>query len=559
MSEGDLLDSLWQLLTSKRETGAVQFQFAIATVALLLGVFAWRSIAPRLLDPTRPPTWLAWGRRALRGALVIAALCTSLQYFYGQRNDGQWLHRWDVYHQVFGAKYFAELGYFRTYECTWEIDQQSAKHFSNVEYMRDIATLEVRKVEDVVGERDCEQLFTPERREQFVGDIEAMWALEGQGMWKTLFGDKGFNGTPFHAWTLAQLLRGNDLDYWSLIALASIDVLLMLMAFGVVARVWDIETAAIAALFWAANFPNNFGHMGGSLLRFDYIAMLIFALAAMKRDRWALAGVCVAWASMVRAFPAVFAIGLAIKAGAELIATRQLPREYARFFLAYGAAILVMFGLSLTLTHGIDHWFEWIANIRTHTEHTRGFRVGFKHMFMLDGSLSDESRFVGWAAKTERFEPRAGWYWLAVLLLLAPLLLAVRKLDAVTFTALFATGGFLLFTIATRYYYAMMVLPILIDRPLLRDRKHLLLTALLVATATVLHALREVNPHVPFLYNTACTAVFTAWFVIVGVLLWLDPKLRDPKPNDSDQPGSSTSRRSGIANVNGESAVPIRR
>jgi hypothetical protein len=304
-------------------------------------------------------------------------------------------------------------------------------------------------------------------------------------------------------------------------------VLLLLAALVVVARVWDIETAAIAALFWAANYPNNFGYMGGSLLRFDYVAMLIFALAAMKRDRWALAGVCVAWATMVRAFPGVFVIGLAIKAGADWAATRKLPREYLRFFVAAGAATLVMFLLSLTLAHGIDHWFEWVANIRTHTEHTRGFRVGFKHMFMLDGSLSDTAGFVGWEGKTANFQPRAAWFWFTVLILLAPLLLAVRKLDAVTFAALFATGGFMLFMVATRYYYAMMVLGILIDRPLMRDRKHLLLTALLVASAAILHALREVVPHVPFQFNTACTAVFTAWFVIVGALLWLDPELRD--------------------------------
>ncbi len=524
-----MLDSLWQLLSARDQTKIVQFWFALASVALLLGLFTWRSLGPRLreLSPKLPPNCLVWGRRALRGALVIAALCSSLQYFYGQRNDGQWLHRWDVYHQVFGAKYFAELGYFRTYECTYELDRAHAKHFAKVEQMRDIRSLRVAKVAEVIGEPDCAELFTPERREQFVADIEAMWALEGHGMWKSLFGDKGFNGTPFHAWVLTQLLRGNALDYWSLVALALIDVVLLVAAFGLVARVWDVETAAIAGLFFAANFPNHFGYMGGSLLRFDYIAMLIFALAAMKRERWALAGVCVAWATMVRAFPGVFALGLALKAGADLIATRKLPREYLRFFVAYAAAMLIMFGLSLTLAHGFDHWLEWIANIRAHTEHTRGFRVGFKHMFMLDGSLADDANFVGWVGKTAHYRPRAPWFWLAVVLLLAPLLIAARRLDAVSFAALFACGGFLLLMSATRYYYAMMVLPILIDRPLLRDRKHLLMCALLFATAAILHALAEVNPHVPFLYNTACSALFTAWFVIVGALLWLDPELRD--------------------------------
>jgi len=523
--EPNLLDRALPTLTDQAQIFDVRLTIALVMLGLFLVALAWRSLggfAAKLDARTR-----ARANLALTTALVVAALASSINYFYAERNNGVWLHRWDAFHTVMGGKYFDELGYFDLYLCANAIDQQGPRRLRGVDEIRDLRTQKIVPAQQLLAGNDCAERFTPARLEQFRHDLDQFTEFSNPGMWKDLFKDKGFNGTPFHAWVLTQLLRGNALDYWSLVALALIDVVLLVAAFGLVARVWDVETAAIAGLFFAANFPNHFGYMGGSLLRFDYIAMLIFALAAMKRERWALAGVCVAWATMVRAFPGVFALGLALKAGADLIATRKLPREYLRFFVAYAAAMLIMFGLSLTLAHGFDHWLEWIANIRAHTEHTRGFRVGFKHMFMLDGSLADDANFVGWVGKTAHYRPRTPWFWLAVVLLLAPLLIAARRLDAVSFAALFACGGFLLLMSATRYYYAMMVLPILIDRPLLRDRKHLLMCALLFATAAILHALAEVNPHVPFLYNTACSALFTAWFVIVGALLWLDPELRD--------------------------------
>ncbi len=530
------MDALVRLLTDRHETATVQFTLAVATIALLLAAVAWRTILRKPIAAA----WLKHAERALTGALVLVALCSCLQYFYGQRNDPNkdehgWLHRWDIYHQVFGAKYLPELGYFRTYECTWELDAEHERHFSKVKQMRDIRTLRVGPVREIAGERDCAELFTPERKAEFLADIDAMWDLGLHWMWPKLFGDKGFNGPPFHAFVVGKLVTISGLDRAGLTWVAAIDVILMLAAFAVIAWVWDLRTAAIAAIFFAANFPNRFNYMGGSILRFDYIAMLIFALAAMKRDRFGLAGVCVAWATMSRAFPAIFVVGLGVKAASELLITRKLPREYLRFFVGFGVAGAVMFGLSLTLDHGLHNWVEWWNNIETHTAHTRGFRVGFKHMFMLDGSLAADQGFVGWAKKTAHYQPRAPWFYLSILILLAPLLIAVRKLDAVTFTALFATAGFLLLTIATRYYYAMMVLPILIDRDMFRDRKHMIQVALLLLTAAVLTKIAEVNPHIAFHYNTACTAVFTGYWMLVGAMLWMDPWLRDR----TTLPGSS--------------------
>lgn len=532
--EASVFGKIWLLISTRGHSNEVQFAFAVGTLAFLLVAVAWRTLLlyqRRSSDVQAPKRWLRWGDRMITAALLVAALCSATQYFYGSRNNKTWLHTWDIYHQVIGTKYFKELGYFRIYECTWEIDEMNSGHFKRVPKMRDIETLKTPPTAEVVGERDCAELFTPERLEQFAKDIEDFHTLGGHGMWNKLFTDKGFNGTPFHAWTLSRLTADVPIVWDEFIWLGLLDVFLLVLAFAAIAWAWDLKTAAIVVLFFCANFPNRYIHMGGSILRFDYIAMLIFALVAMKKDRFGIAGACVAWATAERAFPAIFAVGLGFKAGVELLATRKLRPEYLKFGLGFVITGLILFGLSLTLcdsfSDGIGAWRQWYGNISVHTEHTRGFRAGFKHMFMMDGNLTDKHRFVGWSKKTALFEPREHFFQLAMLLLFAPLLLAVRKLDAVTFSALFTGLGFFCLMVATRYYFSMMVLLLLVDRRLFEDRKQLLLAALLFLTAAWLSKLAMITSNIPLHYNTATSAAFAGYFVILGALLWIDPWLRD--------------------------------
>src|SRR6185295_19135673 len=125
---------------------------------------------------------------------------------YGSRHGSSWLHRWDLYHQIIGTKYFHELGYFRIYECTLEIDNQNSKHFAKVPELRQIETLKILPTAEAVGELDCADLFTEARLAQFTADIDAFYELGGKGQWNKLFTDKGFNGTPFHGWVVSSLV-----------------------------------------------------------------------------------------------------------------------------------------------------------------------------------------------------------------------------------------------------------------------------------------------------------------------------------------------------------------
>ena len=532
--DASVFGKIWLMVTTRGQNNEIQFAFAIGTLALLLAAVAWRTLRlhrARATDPETPNKWLAGADKLVSAALLVAALLSATQYFYGSKNNKTWLHTYDIYHQVLGTRYFAELGYFKLYECTWEIDEANSRHFKRVKKMRDIRTLKVPPIEKVIGERDCAELFTDERRAQFAQEIDDFYDLGGHNMWETLFGDKGFNGTPFHAWILSRVTDGVPIVWDELIWLGLLDVWLMLLAFAAIAWAWDVKTAAIAVLFFCANFPNRFIHMGGSILRFDYIAMLIFALVAMKKGRFGIAGACVAWATAERVFPAIFAVGLGFKAGVDLLATRKLDKHYLRFGIGFVGAGLVLFLCSLTLTHsfseGIDAWIDWWNNMKVHTQHTRGFRVGFKHMFMMDGNVTDKNGFVGWSKKTDNFHTRDHFFYLTILVLLAPLLLAVRKLDAVTFAALFAAVGFFFLTVATRYYYSMMVLFLLVDRKLFDDRKQLLSAALLFLTAAWLAKIQDHTESVPFHYNTATSAAFAGYWVILSAMLWIDPWLRD--------------------------------
>lgn len=535
--DADLFEKIWLWISTHGQSNYVQFTFAVGVIALLLAAVAWRTLIlhrRNRTDPETPNRFRRWADRMITAALLIAALCSATQYFYGSRNGRSWLHTWDLYHQVIGSKYFSELGYFKIYECTWEIDEINSGHFKNVPKMRDIETLRVPPIEEVIGERDCVDRFDdPARLEQFAKDIDDFYVLASatSSMWNKLFTDKGFNGTPFHAWILGQVTADVEIVSDEYVWLGLLDVWLMLLAFAGIAWAWDLKTASIAALFFFANFPNRFFHMGGSILRFDYIATLIFALIAMKKDRFGIAGVCVAWATAERAFPGIFAAGLAFKAGVELVATRKLRREYLNFGLGFAGAGLILFGLSLSLgdsiSAGIDNWRAWLHNMMVHTEHTRGFRVGFKHMFMMDGNVTDRNHFVGWSKKTAFFHTREYFYYLTLAVLFAPLMLAVRKLDAVTFAALFAAMGFFMLTVATRYYYSMMVLFILVDRDLFKDRKQLLLVSLLFLTGAWLTKIQMTTGSIAFHYNTATSAAFAGFVVILGAMLWIDPWLRD--------------------------------
>ncbi|MFV8751410.1 hypothetical protein ACNOYE_12770 [Nannocystaceae bacterium ST9] len=522
-------------LTDQAEIFDVRLDIALAMLGLFLVALVWRSWRgdkPQLDELTTKRANLA-----LTIALVVAALASSLNYFYAERNNGVWLHRWDAFHTVIGAKYFDELGYFDLYECAYAIDQQGPRHFRAVGEIRDLRNRDMVPHAELIADNDCVERFTPERLEQFRHDLDEFGKFSNTGMWKDLFKDKGFNGTPFYLWVTKTLVSRVDVGLESIRRLAYVDVVLMALAFLAVGRAFGVRVAAIVAIYFCVDFPNRFEHMGGSILRFDYVAALLIGFSAIKRERWALAGVLFAWATMVRVFPGVFVAGLALKLALDWRETRQLRPEHRRFATYFAGACGLMLVISLIgLEGGFANYLTWAEDMKIHTQTSAAYRVGFRHMFMLEGNLSSAEGFVGYGTKAKSFAAIESWYWLTVAVLIAPLIASARRLDTITFACLFGVFGFFLFTIATRYYYSVLCLLLLVDRDLLKDRYAIGLAALLFAGSAINFAYWQLNDYAAFMYNHVIGVELTLTIVVVGFWLIFDPGLRDRGVESAPEP-----------------------
>ena len=300
----------------------------------------------------------------------------------------------------------------------------------------------------------------------------------------------------------------------------------MVVAFGVVGWAFGARTAALLAILFCVFFPNRYVHMGGSILRFDYVATLLIGFSALKKDKWGLAGAMFAWATMVRVFPAIFAVGVGLKIASDAFVGRKLELrpEHKQFFIWFGGGLLVLFIISLVGLHGgFENWRMWAEDMRVHNARSASYRIGFKHLFMLDGELTSTDYNV----KQANFVARQNYYWIATAVLLAPLFLAVRRLDTISFAVIFGVFAFFLLSIATRYYWGVIALMFLVDRDLLSNRFMLILGAFLFAAAGFDFFYFELNDSDPLMYNIIIGIELTTMIVLVGSWMLFNPSLLD--------------------------------
>ena len=99
------------------------------------------------------------------------------------------------------------------------------------------------------------------------------------GRWADSQKDHGYNGTPW--WSIGGSLLANaigPLTDFKLEMLARIDQVLIVAAFGFIWWAFGLEIFAVAASFFAVNFPSRFYWNGGAFLRYDYLAFAIIGI-----------------------------------------------------------------------------------------------------------------------------------------------------------------------------------------------------------------------------------------------------------------------------------------
>jgi hypothetical protein len=417
--------------------------------------------------------WVWVPTRWRRPALALLVLVSVVNY--SRWGFDAWTRRIDAYdlmHYYVNAKYIDELGYLDLYPAMMLVDAEHGGPFFPAarSYMaQDESGHHYAPTQHGVarGKVVRQERFTPERWAAFEHDVLTLQRDYGcrdrdrkkrcirelsDELWLQLVTDHGFNGTP--AWTLIAEPIANVVPVEALKALGYLDVALLAVGLGAVGWAYGGETGLFALLFVAVTYSARWPYVSWVFLRYDWVAALLIATAALKRPggRWgaAVAGAMAGWASVVRLFPAMWMWG-PLWRGLWGLWERQLRRHLLVMAAAFFVAVGVLQGAA-TARYGTDRVAEHFENMLDHNsaEQLSSRRIGLAMAlatepwkgFEAELAISPETRLLVDEQSTVR-------YTLAAALAVALGLALRRRSD----DEAFAWGFFPFFLITTASYY----------------------------------------------------------------------------------------------------------
>lgn len=419
----------------------------------------------------RPNHLKKWRDRALAVLGVVAALTyVNLGFFH----FGNYLHNWEWFHYFTGSKYFRELGYFELYECASLADAEDGL-LRRVELRKitNLRTNVLEKSDDVLAHPErCKASFTPERWQAFKKDVAFFRSREASNpkRWDDTMTDHGYNATP--VWNVAGSLLSNlapaSLPF--IVGLSLLDLAYYLGMIGVIWWAFGWRTSAVALLVFATNFPSRFYWTGGAFLRWDWIFYSVASVACLKKEKYLLGGMAIAYATMLRIFPGLLLAGPLLAFGYTLWKERRLDRRWVRFAAGGALAVALLFPISLAVSGGIGAYKQFVQNTIKHKETPLTNYMGLRTVmayrpkevgrYMRDDKLTDP--WQKWkTARLRAFQNAKPAYALVVLAFLALLLAAVKRAEpwvAAAAGAMFIAVGVEL----TSYYYAFLVVVVLL-------------------------------------------------------------------------------------------------
>ncbi|MGD8895014.1 MAG: hypothetical protein PVJ73_03165 [Acidobacteriota bacterium] len=444
---------LWPALSPSRLAAVYE-----ALAALLMLVVAWGLLARRSTPRPRE-------ERVRRGAFFALAFVSLMAWPYlFNFHFPRFVHASEMFHYYMGAKYLPELGYTRLYACTLVVDAEDGVDLTDrvVRDLRD--NRRVPAASQLERSAECHARFTARRWEAFRHDTAFFRNAMGEHGWFRARDDHGFNATP--AWAvLGGLLAGLTPASWAqIVPLALLDLALLAGLFVMIGRGFGAEAAALAAGYFGLNFLSQFGWTGGSLLRYDWLFLLVAGVVALRTERPALAGFALASSTLLRVFPVCAFLGLGLKALAEVVQGRSLRPllRYRRFAAGSLAAGVLLLSTSVLQNGRARIWTEFAENTTKHmaTESVNyvglpiflGYDPASRIEIMTDPLLPD--LVAAWRERVADSERRVrGAHWAATAAFLLLLTMAVRR--ASDWTA--ATLGVGLMPILLKlsgYYYS---------------------------------------------------------------------------------------------------------
>ncbi|GMU62317.1 MAG: hypothetical protein AMXMBFR34_40800 [Myxococcaceae bacterium] len=432
---------------------ASRLNFMRAAVALLAAIAVGRGLLFKKRHPAHEGlAVVTLGATALFGVLCFLNLGRPQFHDAGERRP-TFLHHYDMRTYFPIAKYFPELRFDGVYAASAAAvgdDRGGLDGVATVGF-RDLRT---HIPTTVAGSRahveEVRKRFTDERWAEFKKDMGYFRRAMSDGGFLGSMADHGGNATP--VWfTSARLLFGflpaSDFALWVGVVA---DALLLLLGFAALWWAFGPRTALLGATIFGAMDFYMFGtNWFGAALRHDWLALWCLGLAALKKERFRLAGALFAWSALIRAFPALTFVTLAVPpawdAVTALVKRKFSIKEWAKtnrgvLHVALGAAVFgaLLFGVSAVM-FGPSAWIDWWRKVS---------------MLNADGHLNNL------AVKT--YVISGGWGYKAVVLAsLVLVAFAVRRAPLVEAAAFGVVLLPIVFNPANYYLHAVFLLVVL--------------------------------------------------------------------------------------------------
>jgi hypothetical protein len=404
-------------------------------------------------------------RRVARGVLGLLALGAlgcyyhfgSLQFWDAAKGRKSLVHTFDMRHYFPVAKYFRELRFDGLYDASLAayVDLHpgmSLNDVGNVK-LRDLNTADMRRVREMIPDIEAVRArFSPERWEEFKRDMKYFLDTMGPGDYLGSMSDHGGNATPVWILGAYAIFAHTPASELSLSLAGLIDPLLVLILFVVVWRTFGARVALyVMIVFGATDFYQFGSNLVGSTLRQDWLVATGLGACAIRARRPLLGGVLIAYAGLIRAFPAVAAMVLPVPVlwavvdfvrarrrlprGPELREIAGVQRQSLRATAGAALAVVVLILVTSAMFGWKGAWGNWFRKIEVHATGPSVNNVGLRNVLMFEPShigrnVIREGRPEPWEAwqqyEIAAFARRRPLFWLGNALMLGLVLLACR-------------------------------------------------------------------------------------------------------------------------------------
>lgn len=490
---------------------------AIATAKVIIALVG---AALLVLDITLRSAGTDEPTRRRRNVLLLATAASAVFAWERFAPVEAWnrVHVWELYHHVIGAKYFPELGYTRLYECTLIADIQ-AKDPAPPEQrlLRNLVDNRIETGARVAADPDgCKRHFTPQRWSAFTQDLAPLRGAGSERRWKSMIIDHGFNASPVWALGARAVIPDAPLNWPLLRWLARIDLLLLALMWAAAYWAFGLRAASTALIFFGTQYLGDINWLGGSLLRYDWLAAAVIGAALLRRGHFAAGGFALTWSTLLRVFPGMLVAAVMLHAAIDMARRRSfaLSSAHRRFALGCLLALATLIPLSIAVG-GRDAWPEFVANSRKHLATPLVNFVGWKSVVTYDPATSSaalrddtlDDPFLPWQdARRDIFAKREALYWggaAAFVLLLG----AALARTPIGLAPLLGVGLVVIAAQIGAYYYAL-----LLGYGLLAQRFAWLGPALLLASAASI-GIAEVAEDAARSYDAAFVALSAFWML----------------------------------------------